>query len=306
MECMIFFKIFNIKWVMENYFCFYGGGKGGGGSSTTYSQALAPELVPYAKDIATQAQNIAAEEYIPYEQDRVAPTTAAQRSALEQTKQMGPSEYFPAAGLAALQSTQAFGVPQAQAYMSPYQQAVTDIAKREAVSEGQQMLQQIGSDAARAGAFGGSRQGLLESQQYSDLGRRLNEIQARGSQAAFENAQAQFDRDRTARARGAELLGGLGTTSQAAELQRLSALERAGTLEQAEQQRLLDLQYQDFLRQREFPKEQLGFYSSMVRGIAPFMPQAQYAYTPPPSPFQQALGLGLAGLGAYQMFGNRG
>ena len=89
---MIFFKIFNIKWVMENYFCFYGGGKGGGGSTnTTYSQALAPELVPYAKDIAKQAQNIAAEEYIPYEQDRVAPMTAAQQSALDQTKQMGPS-----------------------------------------------------------------------------------------------------------------------------------------------------------------------------------------------------------------------
>ena len=86
----------------------------------------------------------------------------------------------------------------------------------------------------------------------------------------------------------------------------MGALERAGTLEQAEQQRLMDLQYQDFLRQRDFPKEQLGFYSSMVRGIAPMMPSMQYAYTPPPSPFQQALGLGLAGLGAYQMFGNRG
>ena len=82
----------------------------------------------------------------------------------------------------------------------------------------------------------------------------------------------------------------------------MGALERAGTLEQAEQQRLMDLQYQDFLRQRDFPKEQLGFYSSMVRGIAPMMPSMQYAYTPPPSPFQQALGLGLTGLGAYQMF----
>lgn len=298
---ILFAKILNIRWLMDA-FCFYGGGKGGGGPNTTYTQTLAPELVPYAKDIAKQAQRISAEEYIPYEQERIAPTTTAQRSALEQTKQMGPSQYFPAAGLAALQSTQAFGAPQAQAYMSPYQQAVTDIAKREATTEGQQMLQKIGSDAARSGAFGGSRHGLLESQQYSDLGRRLSDIQTRGSQAAFQNAQAQFDRDRSAKARGAQLLGGLGTSSQAAELQRLGALERAGTLEQAEQQRLMDLQYQDFLRQRDFPKEQLGFYSSMVRGIAPMMPSMQYAYTPPPSPFQQALGLGLTGLGAYQMF----
>ena len=298
---ILFAKVLNIRWLMDA-FCFYGGGKGGGGPNTTYTQTLAPELVPYAKDIAKQAQRISAEEYIPYEQERIAPTTATQRSALEQTKQMGPSQYFPAAGLAALQSTQAFGAPQAQTYMSPYQQAVTDIAKREATTEGQQMLQKIGSDAARSGAFGGSRHGLLESQQYSDLAKRLSDLQTRGSQAAFENAQAQFERDRAARARGAQLLGGLGTSSQAAELQRLGALERAGTLEQAEQQRLMDLQYQDFLRQRDFPKEQLGFYSSMVRGIAPMMPSMQYAYTPPPSPFQQALGLGLTGLGAYQMF----
>jgi len=298
---ILFAKVLNIRWLMDA-FCFYGGGKGGGGPNTTYTQTLAPELVPYAKDIAKQAQRISAEEYIPYEQERIAPTTTAQRSALEQTKQMGPSQYFPAAGLAALQSTQAFGAPQAQTYMSPYQQAVTDIAKREATTEGQQMLQKIGSDAARSGAFGGSRHGLLESQQYSDLAKRLSDLQTRGSQAAFENAQAQFERDRAARARGAQLLGGLGTSSQAAELQRLGALERAGTLEQAEQQRLMDLQYQDFLRQRDFPKEQLGFYSSMVRGIAPMMPSMQYAYTPPPSPFQQALGLGLTGLGAYQMF----
>ena len=64
---ILFAKILNIRWLI-NAFCFYGGGKGGGGPNTTYTQTLAPELVPYAKDIAKQAQRISAEEYIPYEQ----------------------------------------------------------------------------------------------------------------------------------------------------------------------------------------------------------------------------------------------
>lgn len=306
---MLIFKIFSIRWLQENFFCFYGG-SGGGGSAppttqTAYQVQMPESLVPYAEDIAKQAQRLSARRYTPYRGERIAGMTDAQRSALEQTKRMGPSRYYPAAGLAALQSTQEFGMPQAQVYMSPYQQAVTDIAKREAAAEGQQALQGIRSAAARAGAFGGSRQGLIESQQISDIGKRLSDIQTRGSQAAFESAQQQFERDRQAKLAGAGQLAAIGGAQQAAELQRLSALERAGTLEQAEQQRLMDLRYQDFLRQQEYPYQQLNFYSSAIRGLGPISPMSTQMYQAPPSPFQQALGLGIAGLGAFNLF-NRG
>ena len=308
MESMLIFKIFSIRWLQENFFCFYGGSGGGGGGSTTqtaYQVQMPESLVPYAEDIAKQAQRLSARKYTPYSGERVAGMTDAQASALEQTKAMGPSQFYPAAGLAALQGTQEFGTPQAQAYMSPYQQAVTDIAKREATAEGQRALQGIRSAAARAGAFGGSRQGLIESQQISDLNKRLSDIQTRGSQAAFQQAQQQFERDIQAQLAGAGQLAAIGGAQQAAELQRLSALERAGTLEQAEQQRLLDLRYQDFLRQQEYPYQQLAAYSSAIRGLGPVSPMSTQLYQQPPSPFQQALGLGIAGLGAFNLF-NRG
>ena len=182
---------------------------------------------------------------------------------------------------------------------------IRDRAKREAVSDSQKMQQQIRSQAARAGAFGGSRQGLLESQEVANLGKRLSDLQARGSEAAFRNAQQQFASDRMAKLQGAGQLASIGGAQQAAELQRLSALERAGTMEQGEAQRLMDLRYQDFLRQQQYPYQQLGFYSSAIRGLGNVSPYSTQTYQPPPSPFQQALGLGLAGLGAYQMF-NRG
>ena len=305
---ILFRKVLNIKWLMDA-FCFYGGsGGGGGGGNTTqtaYQVQMPESLVPYAEDIAKQAQKLSARQYTPYRGERIAGMSDAQISSLEQTKAMGPSQYYPAAGLAALQGTQEFGTPQAQVYMSPYQQAVTDIAKRKATTEGQQGLQKIRSQAARAGAFGGSRQGLIESQQISDINQRLADIQTKGSQAAYESAQAQFERDRQAKLAGAGQLAAIGGAQQAAELQRLSALERAGTLEQAEQQRLLDLRYQDFLRQQDYPYQQLAAYSSAIRGLGPVSPMSTQLYQQPPSPFQQALGLGIAGLGAYNLF-NRG
>ena len=66
-------------------------------------------------------------------------------------------------------------------------------------------------------------------------------------------------------------------------MKRLQAMERAGTLRQAEAQRYLDQDYQDFLRQQDYPYKQLGFYSSMVRGLQPISPYSSQQQQPAPS-----------------------
>ena len=53
---------------------------------------------------------------------------------------------------------------------------------------------------------------------------------------------------------------------QALDLQRIGALQAAGADLRADQQRILDADYQDFLRQRDFPRDQLQFYSNILRG----------------------------------------
>ena len=300
---ILFAKVLNIRWLMDT-FCFYGGGKGGGGGGeqTQYTTNLAPQLVPFATDIASQARNIAAQEYTPYQAERLASMTEAQRAALEGYKGLETSPlYGEAAGLMRRGARQTTAEDIART-MSPYQQAVTDVAKRQATTEAQKMLQDIGGRAARAGAFGGARHGLIESEQYGNLAQRLSDIQTRGDQAAYDRAQTQLQGERQAAMQGAQGLSSLAGLQSAAEMQRLQAMERAGTIEQADAQRLLDMRYKDFLRQRDYPKEQLGFYSSMVRGVAPMMPSQQYTYSPPPSPFQQLAGAGLTALGAYKAF----
>lgn len=103
-----------------------------------------------------------------------------------------PLEQFRMAG------PQMFGSEQAQQYMSPYVQNVLDIQKREAANDARrsQLTQNMG--AARQGAYGGSRQLMATMERERNLGQQMGDIQARGLQAAYENAQQQFERDRGA------------------------------------------------------------------------------------------------------------
>ena len=96
-------------------------------------------------------------------------------------------------------TTQDFGFEQAQQYMSPYQQGVVDIQQRQAIEAARQA--QLGGNlaAARQGTYGGARQALLQSQREAGLRQQLGDIQAQGLQAAYTQAQEQFQRDRAAR-----------------------------------------------------------------------------------------------------------
>ena len=286
-----------------------------------------------------------------------------------------------------------FGQAQAQEYMSPYIRNVLDTQKREAIRDAQkgQVVQDLG--AARQGTYGGSRQLLAGIERERNLGQQLGDLESRGLQAAFENAQSQFERDRGAgmtagqqnlqaalgvqelgtqtglqaalanltsaqqsnvqnlaaqlqtqglnaeqsmraalanqqsnleaqrlgeqsRQFGSQqglaglaqagqmgqTLGNLGQYQQQADLQRLQAQAGAAGEQQALEQRYLDQYYADFLRQRDFPMEQLGQFSNLMRGIPVGLSTTGTTYATPPSFASQALGAGLAGLGAYNTF----
>ena len=76
------------------------------------------------------------------------------------------------------------------------------------------------------------------------------------------------------------------------------------TANQAQEQQLLDIGYSDFLSERDFPRQQLGYLSGIMHGV-PVSPQSETSvYQRPPSAGQQLLGYGLGGLGlARSVFG---
>ena len=84
-------------------------------------------------------------------------------------------------------------------YMSPYMQNVVDVQKQEAIRDARQ--QQLGTNlaAARQGTYGGARQALMQTERERNLGQQLGQIQAAGQQAAFQQAQQQFNAEQAAR-----------------------------------------------------------------------------------------------------------
>jgi hypothetical protein len=232
----------------------------------------------------------------------------------EQTGQAG------AAGLQALLGVQApeFGSTQAKQYMSPYFQNVVDAQQRQAIDAARQS--QLGGNlaAARQGTYGGARQAILQSQRESGLRTQLGDIQAQGLQRAYEQAQQQFERDRSAglqagqtrlaAAQGlgglAQTFGGLGTQQLAGELDVLKTQGAFGDLQRSISQQQMDAQRQALQDQAQYGQTQVGQLSNLLRGV-PLSDTTQQNTTPPPSFASQLTGLGLTGLSLYNLLGNK-
>jgi hypothetical protein len=108
-----------------------------------------------------------------------------------QTFQMGPAERV---------ITRSFGAPgTAESMMSPYMQNVVAIQQREAQRQADIARAGRSAQAVRAGAFGGTREGVVEAEAQRNLATQLGDIQAQGLQQAFQQGQQQFNTEQQAR-----------------------------------------------------------------------------------------------------------
>ena len=293
---------------------------------TVVQSNLPKYFEPYAVDMIKRAESESKREYTPYEGQRLADESADLLSSRQNVRDIAGRGIagLPTAmtGVKAGMGRAAQGLgfqagqfdsDAAQQYMSPYMQNVVDVQKAQALLDFDRAQAGRDAQAVQAGAFGGSRQAVAQALAGEDLQRRLGEIQATGQQKAFENAQQQFERDRAAR-ESAERLGitaGESLTSQSAQLAQLGDLARKGDVQaaellekigkdqQAREQAGLDLAYEDFVRQRDFPRESLTFLSSILRGV-PVQPSTETVKFQQYNPIQEALGTGIAGLGLYR------
>ncbi len=97
-----------------------------------------------------------------------------------------PQEYSPET-----MSTGLGDVKSVQDYMNPYQQNVIDIQAREARRQADIGRQAEQARLAQAGAYGGSRQAIMEAERQRNLGTQIGDIQEKGLQSAYDRAQAQ-------------------------------------------------------------------------------------------------------------------
>lgn len=260
--------------------------------------------------------------------------TAQQAGMLGNLGMAGASAAAPAFG-AGQQFTRGITDPTTMgSFMSPYQQQVTDIAKMNAVREAQLANQQANLGAARQGTYGGARQALMGAEREKNLLSNLSNIQAQGSQSAYDRALAQQQFGANLGLQGiqtglqgistgmqgvgqgigaqqagyagagqaASTLGSLGGQQQQADLARMGFQNQLGGQQQQYQQGIINQAIQDYATQQQYPMMQLGFMSNMLRGL-PMQATTTQQYQAQPNLSTQAIsGLGTAA-GAYKAFG---
>ena len=184
-----------------------------------------------------------------------------------------------------------------QRFMSPYQQNVIDVEKREARRQSGIMGKGIGDAATAQGSLGGYREAIQQAERERNLGQQLGDIQTRGSQAAFQSAQQQLAAERAAGLGAAQF--GLqqfqaGEGAQQTQEQLMQAAFQAG--EQAKQQAaslgLTAEQQTEASRQAQEKFAQSGFQLSQ-QALQAQGAQGLQAYQAGEAAKQQAAKLGL-------------
>jgi hypothetical protein len=196
-----------------------------------------------------------------------------------------------------------FGTAEAQKYMNPYIQAALDpqmeYQRRQAAINQQGDMAKL----SQVGAFGGSRQAILQGQNQEALGRLQATTAGAGYEKAYKSATDQYNedmrRDMEAQ-KAAEASKQFGATykqtglSNAASseqsradvggkeatygLQNLKALSEAGGTQRDIDQQALDASYKDWLRQTEYPGKQLEQMKGFITAMAPVTPETKTVY----------------------------
>ena len=171
----------------------------------------------------------------------------------------------------------------AQEYMNPYLQAALDPQIAEARRQAEIQRIQDAGRLTRAGAFGGSRQAVMEAEGNRGLLDRIAGITGTGYRDAFDKAMAQFnvEQGREQAARDAANTFGLSA---------LGAQTRGGDLQRAIEQEGIAADRAQFEEERDFPYKQVQYMQSLLQGL-PLAAQ-QYTYAQPGAMSQLLSGTG--------------
>jgi len=277
-------------------------------SVTQQQVGFAPQVAPYAESVLGAAAAQVAKPYQSFADwaksqglsgDQIAQFTDLQKQSFKGAGELGQNPYSTAAaqGLQNL-SGQTFDQNAAQQYMNPYMQNVVDIQKREAQRQSDIQGTQQQSQATSSGALGGSRDAIMRAERERNLGMQMNDIQAQGSNAAYTNAQNQFNAQRQLGMQGYGALGTQGQSLYGQTTGNLNLQNQYGTQQQQGVQNLLNAGQQNYTNEMNYAPKNIGFMSDIVRG-APSSNLGTTGYGAQPSLLNQVAGLGTVAAGLY-------
>ena len=153
-------------------------------------------------------------------------------------------------------------------YMNPYLQQALQPQIDDATRQAQIQMLQNNSRLTKAGAYGGGRQAIMDSQSQAELLRNLANITGQGYRDAYNNAQGQFNAEQTF---GLQANQQNNTLAKSIYDQQLLA----GQTQRDIDQQAVDAARAQFEEERDFPYKQVQYQQSLLQGL----PLAAQSYT---------------------------
>ena len=203
-------------------------------------------------------------------------------------------------------------------FRDPYQKAVTDEALKEIDRQQQIAKNRLAGQAVKAGAFGGSRFGVAQSELarnaadlksrriFEDLSRNFQQAQAAARAANQQRLQAGQVFGQLGRATSGigGALAGLGAQTQALQGQDVNRLLGIGGMQQQQAQQELNVGTQNLAAMQNAPFQQLSTGAGILQQLLPNMVgQQTVAPLPQTNPFAQAAGIVGTGVGLQSLLG---
>ena len=287
-------------------------------ATTTRVATVPPELKPYVEEVLTDTQELykkrMEEGYTPYTGDTIAGLTPEQVASQEGLKSLvGTQVPFQQEALGIFrEGAERFTPETAKEFMSPYQRAVIDQEKEQAQRQYERTKRPMfEADAVKAGGMSGlGSRAAIESAERDDLQARfLGDIETRGLQAAYKDAQNQFTQQKARERTVGTDVATAGGNIFSAGIAEQGLLKGIGEEKQGLAQSALDESYLKYVQEREYPEQQLARYQSSIYGNPLLTSRnnfSQQSTQPQASRGKSLLGLGMTGLKAYGAGGGFG
>lgn len=248
---------------------------------------------PYVTEMLGRGQALASMPYQAY----TGPLTSGPSALQEQTWQGLANLVVPTQEQMTFAPKSYTDVGVSQKYMNPYVQTALNPQLEEARRQSEIENLKNKAAATRAGAYGGSRQALMESENERNLLQNLALITGKGYETAYQKGAEQFNTEQN-------LQKGVTDANRAYGLQALGAQGTAGATQRDIEQQGITADYTQFQEARDYPYKQVQYMQSLLQGLPVAAQSTTYNE---PSTLSQILGSSSGIMSLYNsLFGGSG
>jgi hypothetical protein len=160
-----------------------------------------------------------------------------------------------------------FDTNQAETYMNPYLKQALDPQMAELKRQSDIARLDDASRLTKAGAFGGSRQAIMESEGRRNLLDKQSNVLGQGYATAYDKAMQQFNADQQRKVQEAQFGADFGLKGLGAERDILRDQLSAGAVQRGITSEGIAADLGEFNTQRDFPYKQVQFQRDMITGL---------------------------------------